>query len=51
MFGRGITAAKIGFTVAFNALGLAALLAAAWLMPYVLEPYVLELTVRVTGVS
>lgn len=46
MIGRGFSAVKIGFSVAFNALGLAALLAAAWLMPYVLE-----LMVRVTGVS
>ena len=37
MFGRGLSALKIGFSVVFNALGLLALLAAAWMMPTMLE--------------
>ena len=37
MIGRGFAALKIGFAVAFNALGLLALLGAAWLLPSFLE--------------
>jgi len=40
MIGRGLTAMKMGFSVAMNALGLVALLGAAWLMPYVLDQMV-----------
>lgn len=46
MFGRGFSILKIGFSVVFNAMGLLAVLAAAWLMPHILE-----LMVRVAGVS
>ena len=46
MIGRGISILKTGFSVIFNAMGLVALMAAAWLMPTMLE-----LMVRVTGVS
>ena len=37
MIGRGFAALRIGFVVVFNALGLLALLGAAWLMPSMLE--------------
>lgn len=33
MLHQGLTAARLFFTVALNAMGLLALLAAAWLMP------------------
>ena len=46
MFGRGISALKVGFSVVFNALGLIGILAAAWMMPTMLD-----LVVRVTNLS
>lgn len=46
MFGRGISVLRIGFSVVFNALGLLAILAAAWMMPTMLD-----LMVRVTNFS
>ena len=46
MFGRGISVLRIGFSVVFNALGLLAILAAAWMMPTMLE-----LMVRVANIS
>ena len=46
MIGRGLTALRIGFSVVFNALGLIAILAAAWMMPTMLD-----LVVRVANLS
>ncbi len=40
MIDQGLAAARLFFAVALNAVGLAALLAAAWLMPQVLELFV-----------
>lgn len=40
MFNQGIAAARLLFAVALNAVGLLALLAAAWLMPHVLGLFV-----------
>ena len=40
MIDQGIAAAKLLAAVALNAVGLAALLAAAWFMPQVLELFV-----------
>lgn len=37
MVGRGIAVLKTGIFVVFNTLGLAAVLAAAWMMPYMLD--------------
>lgn len=37
MFHQGLAAARLLLSVTFNAIGLAALLAAAWLMPQFLE--------------